>query len=539
MPVLRLLLPSTLAIFLAVAGGASAHPERTTFFPDHTKGSVPTYRTDGGNVITVCRPDSAERIARIYKGKGSAGTRDALLKQAATCQIQEIQTAVDQSASGDRIQILPGVYTEPTSRQVPFNDSKCPREDPRYWENTGDGHGEDGKVPTYQFHWDCKNSRNLIQILGDSPSDEDLECDQHCNLQLEGMGKRPEDVVLVGDRKKRDVLRADRADGVVIKNLTAEQASFNGIDVVETNGFLLDHAVGRYNQNYGILTFTSDNGLYDFTEGHHNGDSGLYPGSGPEGHCLRYGIEIRNSSSHDNVLGQSGTAGNGTWVHDSKWFNNGVGIVNDSFASGHPGMPQDCSKWERNQVYSNNTNYFERENQEYCANTPFEQRPREHVCPQFQSPVGSGFAFYGANENIIRDNRVWDNWRSGYRLFWVPGSVRGDTRPEAQRDTSHRNKITENVFGIAPDGKVMRNGVDVYWDEQGDGNCWENNQGAGAGGGITSDPDPLPTCASGGSSGLVSNPAKIGPETTCATWDPETNQFPPGCSWFDTPPKPE
>jgi hypothetical protein len=453
------------------------------------------------------------------------------------CKFREIQAAVDKATSGDRIRIFPGVYTEPTARKATFNDPKCSQEDPKYWEPTNDGHGENGKVPTYQFHWDCKNSRNLVQILGDDPNDPDRECDQKCNLQLEGVGRKPTDVVLVGDRLKRDVVRVDRADGIVLKNLTAEQASFNGFDVVETNGFLLERLVGRYNQNYGILTFTSDNGLYDYTEGYGNGDSGLYPGSGPEGHCLRYGIEIRNSSSHDNVLGQSGTAGNGTWVHDNKWFDNGVGIVNDSFASGHPGMPQDCSKWEDNEVYSNNANFFEPANQEYCKNTPFEDRPRERVCPQFQSPVGTGFAFYGANGNIIRNNRVYDNWRSGYRLFWVPGAIRGENAPEAQRDTSHANKITGNSFGTGPGGKVMPNGVDVFWDEQGDGNCWEGNRGAG-GGRVTSDPASLPTCPKG-SSGPISRPEKIGPEATCATWHPEDNPNPPGCDWFTTPQKPK
>jgi hypothetical protein len=533
-----LLVPvALLAAVLLVPAVAPAHPERTTFFPDHTKGERPTYPTTG-EILTVCRPDSQRRINRIWKGKGpkTSRTRRLRTRQLKRCRFQEIQAAVDAATSGDRIRIFPGVYTEETSRKVTFNDPKCSLQDEKYWEPTNDGHGEDGKVPTYQFHWDCKNSRNLVQILGDDPNDPDRVCDQKCDLLLEGVGRTPEDVVLVGDRKKRDVLRVDRADGIYLKNFTTEQASFNGVDVVETNGFVIQKVVGRYNQNYGVLTFTSDNGLYDEVSGNGNGDSAIYPGSGPEGHCLRYGIEIRNSESFGNTLGMSGTAGNGTWVHDSKFYDNGTGVVNDSFASGHPGMPQDCSKWENNEVYSNNNNFFEQSNQKYCANTTFENRPRTHVCPQFQSPVGAGFAFYGANGNIIRNNRVWDNWRSGYRLFWVPGAVRGDNSSGAQRDTSHENKITNNVFGIAPDGKVMPNGVDVFWDEQGDGNCWADNQGAN--GKMTSDPATLPTCAAGGSRGASSRPDKIAREASCATWDPKENPDPPGCDWFKTPPKP-
>ncbi len=119
----------------------------------------------------------------------------------------------------------------------------------------------------------------------------------------------------------------------------------------------------------------------------------------------------------------------------------------------------------------------------------------------------------------------------------MPGAVRGDNSPGAQRDTSHGNKITGNVFGLTPDGKVMPNGVDVFWDEQGDKNCWEGNTGIG--GKVTSDPGGLPTCKSGGSRGAVSRPDKIGPEVPCATWHPKDNPDPPGCTWFDTPPKPK
>jgi hypothetical protein len=538
----KLLIPCVLLMCLAIPSVASAHPERTTFFPDWTKGERPTYRSKG-TMLTVCRPDSGQRIAQMWKGKGPKNSRKRRLRlrQLKTCKYRNIQEAIDAAKSNSRIRIFPGLYTEEPSRKVTFNDPKCSLDDPKYWEPTNDGHGENGKVPTYQFHWDCKNSRNLLQIMGDDPADPDRVCDQKCNLQLEGVGRNPGDVMVVGDRVKRDVLRVDRADGIIVKNMTFEQGSFNGLDVVETNGFLIEDVVGRYNQNYGILTFTVDNGLYNRVEGYGNGDSGIYPGSGPEGHCQRYGIEITKSKSHDNVLGQSGTAGNGTWVHDSEWYDNGTGIVNDSFASGHPGMPQDCSKWERNKVYSNNANFFDEGNQQYCADTRFEDRPKEHVCPQFQSPVGAGFAFYGANGNIIRDNQVWDNWRSGYRLFWVPAVVRGEVptdQPGRQFDTSNHNQITDNRFGVAPDGTKMPNGVDVYWDEQGIGNCFERNHGLGAGGSITSDPASPPSCKTGGSKSTTGNSAKLALEATCATWDPKDNPDPPGCTWFTTPKRP-
>jgi hypothetical protein len=433
--------------------------------------------------------------------------------------------------------MMPGVYREEPSREVTFNDPKCSFDEPKYWEETNDGHGENGKVPTYLFHWECRNSRNLVQILGDSPEDEDLVCDQKCNLQITGMGRYAGNVTIVGDRIKEDVIRADRADGIAFYKIAVEQGAFNGIDIAETNGFLVKRIIARHNQNYGILTFTTDNGLYDQIEAYNNGDSGIYPGSGPEGACKRYGIEVKNSSSYHNVLGTSGTAGNGTWYHDNKFYANSAGNIVDSFVTGHPGMPQDCSKWNDNEIYANNFNPYVKDNQDFCIATPFKDRPRERVCPQFQAPVGTGIAIYGGNGNIVENNRIYDNWRSGFRLFWVPATIRGENDPAKQDDTSNQNRVANNVFGIARDGRNERNGVDVYWDEQGDDNCWADNKGVGDGP-ITSDPKTLPTCASGGSLGLPSNPNKIGPEVPCATWNPETNPDPPGCNWFDTPPQP-
>ena len=114
------------------------------------------------------------------------------------------------------------------------------------------------------------------------------------------------------------MIRADRADGIHLRNFTVEFSDFNNIYILETNGFAMQRIQSRYSREYGFLSFTSDHGLYDRLEAFGSGDSGIYPGSGPEGHCQRYGIEIRNVNSHHNTIGYSGTAGNGVWAHDNK-----------------------------------------------------------------------------------------------------------------------------------------------------------------------------------------------------------------------------
>ena len=83
------------------------------------------------------------------------------------------------------------------------------------------------------------------------------------------------------------------------------------------------------------------------------------------------------------------------------------------------------------------------------------------------------------------------------------------------------------------------NGVDFFWDEQGRGNCWEGNKGPD-GAATKNDPSSLPDCRDQLNKQIQRpvNASKSAREAPCATWNPQDNQFPPGCDWFDTPPEP-
>ena len=395
----------------------------------------------------------------------------------------------------------------------------------------------DAPVATFEHQVKCPNSRNLIAIVGDSLADPDRECDQKCNLLIEGLGRQPKDVMIVGDRLKKDVIRADRADGFYLRNVWVEQGAFNDVDVVETNGFKLRQLVTPYAQNYGVLTFASDHGLYEHIEAYGNGDSGIYPGSGPEGHCKRYGIEIRNVNSHHNVLGYSGTAGNGTFTHNSRFHHNNAGISDDSFASGHPGMPQDCSKWDTNAGL-------------------LEQRELLHERPR-----------HVLQEHAVREAQARD------RVPAVPGAGRLRLHPlrrQRQPDLEQRH-LRQLALGRAP---VLGAGRDPRRERPGQAVRHVERQPvhpatswASAPAGRAPNGDRLllgraghrqllgrqPRRPAGRSratrrclprlpGGLAvpdrRNPAKFAAEAPCAAWDPRDNPDPPGCTWFTTPPRP-
>ena len=56
------------------------------------------------------------------------------------------------------------------------------------------------------------------------------------------------------------------------RNFKVELSDFNNIYVLETNGFRIDRRRSGYSREYGILSFTSDHGIYENCETYGNGD---------------------------------------------------------------------------------------------------------------------------------------------------------------------------------------------------------------------------------------------------------------------------
>lgn len=524
---------STTAVLLACAlpaGDAFGHAERPSFFPAPSGRAVPTYPGASLRGLVVCRPDSGARIRRNVRRRWARKQNLALLRR---CRFDSIQAAVDAARNGDRIRILPGVYTEPESRKVPYPDPRCPgllvdEATPRRPDQTV------RKAPSYAYHLCSPNSANLIAILGDS-DDPDRRCDRKCDLLIEGTGDSRDDVVIDGDGRHQNVIKADRADGIFLRNFTVQFSDFNNIYVHETDGFRFSKIVSRWSREYGFLSFTSDHGLYQDIESYGAGDSAIYPGSGPQTEDGRYGIVVERTDLHDNLQATASAAGDNVLWRDNDIHHNGAGFVTDSFSPGHPGMPQDHAAWIGNRIWSNNRDdFFTSERLAYCRRPPAE-RDLKVVCPAIQIPTGTGLLIAGGNDNLVQGNRIWDNWRYGVMQFWVESVLRAEYDPAKQFDTSNGNITRDNVFGVDPEGRRAPNGADVFWDEQGSGNCWAGNRSDT--GVIHSDPPALPGCPGAAATQLV-NPLKHVRLLPCGTWDAQDNPRPPGCDWFTTPPRP-
>ncbi len=615
---------------LALPAAALAHLERPSYWPDPAPdksvkpaagGKVPKLRSlesavtgkGAGDVRVVCQGKNGRASLRAldksiaaalrhgYRLRPSQPKLKLTRKQARTlaqqnaalarkCDFSEIQPAVKASGNNDRVVVMPGRYTEPTSRKQPLNDPRCATLTQK------DSGG--AETPSFRYQATCPNDQNLVYVQGrevpDTPAPSpplmnrqgipDLGPCARCNLQLEGSGVMPTDVIVDGasgytskspearPRKlhKHVVIRADRADGFVVHNLTARGALEHGIYIEETDGYRIDTVKMFWAADYGNLTFTSDHGLYTDCDGFGAGDAVLYPGAAPEtGEQIdlsfylggpRINTVVRDCDMRGSVLAYSGSMGNNVRITNNNIYANSAGISTDSISSaGHPGYPADGVEVDHNWIYSNNLSLFGKKN------PPVE--PALGILPN-----GVGIFWAGHNNGRVHDNWIWDNWRAAAFLMSIPdflNTPEGNVNPGAScknpmLSTSCNNRYFRNQLGRVPkgfkpfpalrkfDNKVgavkgrAPNGVDFWWDEGGigsvTGNCWYANKGPNGkadsvtGPGAGDAPQVLPSnCATSVGTG---DPAKVDYLLACFFAREGQGGGPDTCDWYQLPPKP-
>ncbi|MET7533122.1 right-handed parallel beta-helix repeat-containing protein [Streptomyces goshikiensis] len=502
---------------LVAAPPASAHEERPVALPDGT-GSVPRHR-DAEPDLVVCKTDRPAFERRVAGFPDELKQRNlALFERCEKNGYRHLQEAVDAvDRPGMNIAILPGLYEEEPS--LPKPTGECAElEAP----NSALGY----QILSYEQQLACRHNQNLVAILGKT------------DLQIEGTGASRLDVVIDAKYQKLNAIRADKSNGIYFRNFTAQRTTFNSLYVLAGDGFVIDDVLTRWNDEYGFLTFASDHGLYKNCESYGNGDSGIYPGSasnindGRGYEVPRYSIEITGCRSHHNMVGYSGTAGDSVWVHDNELDQNMGGASMDSAFHGHPGLPQNHAKFERNLIHDNNQDYYPFVADGTCAKPPIERGYEQGVvCPQISMPPGTGIITAGGNWNLYENNWVYGHRRAGFFLSAVPAFIRGEEDWGKQTDTSHHNRYAGNVLGKDKSGASRPNGMDVWWDGQGRANCWQDGPDG-------STPGTVPQCGdrrgavSGASARLVGEPVKLAQLLVCADYNVQARKLPAGCDWY-------
>ncbi|MFF9349761.1 right-handed parallel beta-helix repeat-containing protein [Streptomyces sp. NPDC014734] len=508
---------AALVVVLLAAPAAQAHEERPVALPDGT-GSVPVYR-GGEPDLLVCKTDRADFARRVSGFPDALRTRNLkLFERCLTSGYRHLQQAVDAvDRAGMNIAILPGLYEEEPS--LPGPSGECARLKAR---NSQLGY----QILSYAQQKRCPHNQNLVAVLGKK------------DLQIEGTGAERTDVVVDAKYRKLNAIRADGSDGVYFKNFTAQRTTFNSLYILAQDGFVIDDVLTRWNDEYGFLTFASDHGLYKNCESYGNGDSGIYPGSASNindrhGYDVpRYAIEITGCRSHHNMVGYSGTAGDSVYVHDNEFDHNMGGASMDSAFPGHPGLPQNHARFARNLIHDNNADYYPYVADGTCAKPPVDRGYEDGVvCPQISMPPGSGIITAGGNWNLYEDNWIYGQDRAAFYLSAVPAFIRGENALSKQTDTSHHNRYADNHLGTDRAGNPRPNRTDVWWDGQGEGNCWQADTGP-------SSPRALPACGaergavSGRTDRLVGEPVKLAQLMVCADYNVQARRLPAGCDWY-------
>ncbi|MCW3014955.1 MAG: hypothetical protein JWO02_2047 [Solirubrobacterales bacterium] len=299
----------------------------------------------------------------------------------------------------------------------------------------------------------------------------DLKGHAKDGLKIVGTGTKPEQVVLEGKGAKRldgnpaqNGIFVDGADNVEMRNMTAQNFPANGFFVRNCNGYVMDHVIAGFNRAYGLYAFNCTGGRMTYSVGYGHGDSAFYVGQTPP-QAKPVTTLLSHLEAYENVLGYSGTNSKYVDIRNSEFYNNGAGVAPNTLGSEKFAPAQDGVVQE-NLIYWNNFNYFK-------------PGSRVKALPAatggFNYPTGVGVVLFGVTNWTTKNNLIFGNFKYG---------VMSVSDPTYAPATNRNNKVKFNTMG-APFEDA--NGVDVWTEGSGSGNCWEN-QSAGA----TYDPGSQP-----------------------------------------------
>ena len=280
-------------------------------------------------------------------------------------------------------------------------------------------------------------------------------------LKIIGNPGKPGKVVLDGASLKggeaQNAFFVNGVDKVKISGFRAVNYKGNGFFVINVTGYLLTHLIAEKTGTYGVYAFNSKGGTMSNSEAFHHNDAGFYVGQTPK-QAKPKRTFVKNVRSHENVLGFSGTNMRYVTIANSRFYNNGVGIVPNALDS-EKFPPEEFNVIKDNDVFWNNFNYY--------LGAPFELR--ETAVGELAYPVGVGILLFGGRDNLVEGNRIFGHYLFGFGMI---NQIALEQQDAASLD---RNTIRGNAFGL--NGTDL-NGRDIGYDGSGSDNCFEGNTGA-------------------------------------------------------------
>ena len=277
-------------------------------------------------------------------------------------------------------------------------------------------------------------------------------------LRIIGNAKKPGKVLLNGKglkgAKAQNGFFVNGVKDVTIKGFKTMNYKANGFFVINTTGYTMTKLIAEKTGIYGVYAFNTKGGTISDSEAYHTSDAGFYVGQTPPQSKPKRTF-VKNVRSHSNVIGFSGTNMRYVTIQNSKFWNNGIGIVPNALDS-ELFAPPEFNVIKNNEVFWNNFNYY--------LGAPFELRGT--AVGDLAYPPGVGILLFGSRDTVVEGNDIYGNYLAGFAMIDQLALEQADAR------SVDRNTIRGNSFGL---GATDLNGRDIAYDGSGTDNCFADN----------------------------------------------------------------
>ena len=281
--------------------------------------------------------------------------------------------------------------------------------------------------------------------------------------------KSPKKTVLNGKNARiqgqpaQNAIDAVNVDGLKMKKLWAKNFPTNGFFVHadpgdHCHGFAMVKDWASFNGSYGLFAKHCTGGKITHSKGWGHGDSAIYIGETPPQRNPKW-TDISHDKAYENVLGYSGTNSKYVDIHDSMFYNNGLGVGPNTLDS-ELFQPNAHGKIRDNKIFWNNFNYFLPKSPVKTVSGGLGMVGNRTL----NYPTGTGVILLGSNGWVVKNNDIFGNF------MWGVASV---SNPFNTAALNENNRIVDNTMGR---GGTDTNRFDFFNDGSGKGNCWKGNQ---------------------------------------------------------------
>ncbi|MCH7232776.1 right-handed parallel beta-helix repeat-containing protein [Glycomyces sp. L485] len=340
----------------------------------------------------------------------------------------------------------------------------------------------------------------ILILPGQYTASTPVVIDGRADLQIEGRGDSPEDVTLTGGYTAETVIEASDATGLYLRGFTVTGGSATGLLLSGAQGATVEQVNATDNGKNGI--HINDSTAVDLVDCTATGNDA----AGIALHDTE--ATVTGCDSGDNLTGLLDTGAGRLTLEANRLHDNTTGLVVTDTAEGHR------LDAHRNSIYDNNADHYGNLTSGACDTEP----AADTICPAETTPTGVGILIDEGNDTRFIGNHLWGH-RTAAAMLWGETGI-DDT-------ASHRNRFEGNTLGYRDDGHRSRNRLDLWWDGQGEGNCFTEP------GALHTTPAVLPVCdADNGPARLLGEPVKTFKIWHCDTGPLQGDTVPAGCDWF-------